>query len=306
MANNSNNKDAASTQRRAKEAHVLESFMKVIRRRLENSETIQNLPSMDYNKQSDYKAERNVLMKINRLGLSQGILAGVVTFITLRRAPGLIAKHVMKPKRGGSSYKLDGSNNPFASNATVKAPLIFRAVRFGLDSFVSLLIAASTSLYFTDTKKMMDEIASVPLVEGKSIVADEFCPCIAQEFHKYPKEFWDQTQSYPMRSIKTFVDNCRLRASHQARLRKEQGLSPEDPVMIPPPGVDTTTSLQENDSFDGEFSFASNNENGVGAEEGQLFGDGGEYFGGEEPNGWADSMVTDQEQDKGNGKGRGF
>jgi hypothetical protein len=93
-----------------------------------------------------------------------------------------------------------------------------------------------------------------------------------------------------LRGLIDFTNNCKKRQAMERRIRRERGMGPNEPVEIPPPGVDS--SEWNNDGVDDEDSF------------GDSYG-GEKHFGGEtgaEENGWnkedPSSLVSDQEDSK--------
>jgi|Transcript_19731 hypothetical protein len=334
-------------EQRLQEMKIIEEIMKLVRHKIDTSPTIREMANNaaasegdtnSYKLNSEYTAERQVLMQVNNIGLREGMIAGLATFLTLRKAPGIITRYVSRRSArrqqyssgSSSSYKLD-SPNPFqvnkneagasssSSRSSKSSPgmLLLRAVRFTLDVFVSLTVGASTSFYFTDQDYMMSQIANVPLVEGRSLVADEFCSDLIQEFRNIPTEVWRDTQNPALVSVRTFVKNCQYRQSYEAKLRQDYHLQPNEPVSIPSPGVDTsymmttmndarsTANGNSSEDDDDDFYIDGNDPNIIGED---PFASSSpptiEYFGEEQQqpyedeqsdNAWAESLVTDQQ-----------
>jgi len=336
----SRNRHPPTREQKIQEMEIIQDIMKLIRHKIDTSPTIREMADRNLSSENtEYAAERQVLMQVNNIGLREGVIAGLATFITLRKAPGIIARYVARrsarqyPSGGsgsGSTYKLD-SPNPFQANQTERGGpsssssssslgmVFLRAVRFTLDVIVSLTVGASTSFYFTDQDYMLSQIANVPLVEGRSLVSDEFCTDMIHQFNKVPPEVWRDTQNPALISVRTFVKNCQYRQSYEEKLRHDYQLQPKEPVSIPAPGVDTSYMMMNpNNNKNNNNSSASHYDtaNGEDASSSPLIGEdpfasstnntnNQEYFGEDEQQlegggdntKWAESLVTDQEEE---------
>ena len=263
-----------SREERAEEVKTVQHFMDLIRTKFRTSTALEDLAKGNFGK--DYEAERSLLLEVNQFGWREGQIAGVLTFLFLRRRQisNLAARFFRK------SYKLDTPPNLERPNAALQV------VQFTLDLSLSVITALSVSLYFTDQHKALTTVANTPLVPGRSVVANEFCEDICREYHQiHSPEYWNRVESPILLSFKTFCRNCELRGAYERKLRKEQGLDDTAPVSIPPPGVPVDYTLEENVYSVSDDSF------------------GFDEFGQEstivtsQDEGWAESFVTDQEMD---------
>jgi hypothetical protein len=193
--------------------------------------------------------------------------------------------------------------SPFDKAAGEQAPskastasIFLRGAKLGLDMFASLLMGAYTSMYFTDEEQIVAQIASIPLVPGRSVVSDEFCVMLQQELQQKPKEYWRHVESPYLQQIKVFCDNCRKRQVYEAKLRAEQGLGPNDPVNIPEPGVPTDYIVPSEEL--NNIKQEQTDGGGGGEDQGEDYYS--KYFSGiqegEDELKWVDSLVTDQEE----------
>ena len=98
---------------------------------------------------------------------------------------------------------------------------------------------------------------------GRSLLSEELCEDFTKEFQKLDPQIltnMNDDASAPFRStIKDFVTNCKRRAIYEEEIRKERGLSDEEPVVIPPPGVSKSISVSLDDLLeDGELGNSTN------------------------------------------------
>ena len=263
-----------SHEERVEEAKTVNHFMKLIRAKFKTSTALEDLAKGKFGK--DYDVERSLLLEVNQLGWREGQIAGVLTFLLLRRRQisNLAARFFRK------NYKLDAP--PISTHPNVA----LRVVHFTLDLSVSVITAIAVSLYYTDQHKVLSTVANTPLVPGRSVVANDFCEDICREYHQiHSPEYWNQVESPILLSVKTFCRNCELRGAYERKLRKEQGLDDTAPISIPPPGVPVDYTLEEN-----VYSFS---ETPFGFDE---FGQEPTIMT-DQDEGWAESFVTDQEMD---------
>ena len=234
--------------------------------------------------QPEYSAEKAHLSKMNNNGMVVGIAAGVGSFIFLRRGPRFLSKYLVRRSEargsgggggggGGSSsggYQFD-RRNPFENAKQMSQPsnamgegatssqlpppppppspprqpgIFIRTVKFGLDIFVSGMMAMYISALWTDKKRLLNEAAEIPLLEGRSLISDELCTDFMKHYATIPQDTWRKHRgtSDSLTAIETFVVNCQKRQTFERRLRHERGLQPGGDAQdyhptIPSPGV---------------------------------------------------------------------
>lgn len=218
----------------------------------------------------EYSAERKSV-GLNGKGVLWGLGAGITSFIFLRRAPVYIVRALQRglsangsgagrANRSGYTFNKETVNNPFEKagaknnnfgdnpNALPEPKFKRRGGLFGifgflLDSTVSLLVAANVSWQMTDMKEIVTRLADTPLVEGRSMISERLCKDAIVTFNKEPLEFWNKSRvpnlpsTIGINTFHRFVNNCQSRASYEKDLRMQQGLSPEESVIVPSPGV---------------------------------------------------------------------
>ena len=279
--------------KRVDESRAVRAILIVLRQRLETSPTLQKTISSPEFKEQDYAAERKILMAMNNIGLGEGVAAGIATLVLLRRGPQFINR-IMTRRGGGASrggYQLDRPPSASPFQQTNKQPprgvaaAILGGMKLAIDVGVSFLMGATTSFYFIDDKKLTQQVSSLPLVEGKTVICAEFCTTLQQEVAKRDPDFWKQTTNPYLKNMHQFATNCRKRQSYEAKLREEQGLSPDALVSIPLGGVPADYQSDED--------FKESNES-------ESFRDieGESFFGEDSMDQWGDSMVTDREDDR--------
>jgi len=109
-------------------------------------------------------------------------------------------------------------------------------------------------------KSSYEEISKIPLCAGRSNFYDKVCPEWTNLVHKeISPAFWKNLDDGdecrlkdPQRwqSIRAFADNCVKRKVYEDSYRREKGLSPGSPVIVPEGGVpdDIFLSLNEKGS----------------------------------------------------------
>jgi hypothetical protein len=127
-----------------------------------------------------------------------------------------------------------------------------------------MMLGASACVICTDTEAVTQGLATIPLVEGRSVMSDELCTSYIRAYQlsqqkgfDWPKHTHTSTHTstnhqnhFPdvLRHLEIFVKNCQQRQQYETELRREQGLSADQPVVIPSPGVPVNADT----SFEGE------------------------------------------------------
>lgn len=265
--NSSNNNEPHNEQQRQEEEQdTITHFFHLVEYKLAANRQLENSLLFGSNSDSDdYKAEEDLLMSINNSGLMEGFAAGVTTFVCLVAGPPIM-KRVVASRRG--AYQLDSLTTTSTTDKPTSkfSNYLLLGARLGVQAFASLVVAAYTTSYFTDEEFMLKQVARAPLVQGRSAVSDGFCKDISREYYAYhSQEYWNQVQSPYLKHLGTFVQNCQRRASMEANIRQERGLSVNTPVSIPPPGVPSNYPIdddvkQEYESVDGDRDDAGDND----------------------------------------------
>jgi hypothetical protein len=241
------------------EDETIDHFFNLVQNQLATSDHLEDLLLGGGYDDAAYKAEEDLLMKVNNNGLLEGAVAGVTTFACLVAGPPLL-KRFIPPK----TYKFDAPKTRNISK------YVLMGMRLGVQAAASLVIAAYTTSYFTDEEFMLEQVSRAPLLEGKSVISDEFCPTICREYYRYSQDYWKGVKSPYLQNLTKFVENCERRRSLENNIRVERGLSQNIPISIPSPGVPKNYPIDETVKE-------------------QLIADGAH-------NDWVEVLVTDQEE----------
>jgi hypothetical protein len=161
------------------------------------------------------------------------------------------------------------------------------------DVYASLLVGALVSNGTLNETKVLPALASMPLVEGRSFVADEFCECIQTKMAERPNNYWtEDVDSYYLKQFHIFAKNCARRQAMEHKIRHDQGIPLHTSVKIPMGGVPVDYRIQTMEgqsatTADGD-GFWNDTEDGVVFDEGQIKDD----------DDWATDLVTGQEEQR--------
>jgi DNA-binding protein Fis len=263
--------------------------------------------------------EQKVLMDLVTANLLQGVAAGVVTFVVLRRLRAAYYKRLQgslqKPPSVPNAFNspFQQQNPPVQKISTamegVQDQTSFRFSRFVFNQF-TIVLDGMLSFYVTvyvSTRKtdvFLQKVTDIPLLEGQSTVADELCPVFLNEL----KGLYREQQSHrlsaaeemalhdpetpALKCLLDFCTNCQRRAAYEDLLRRERGLPPDEPIAIPPPGVPLDvafTQLSMSDVVTSDWNSPETDE----FEAGSLNDDDDSV----NLTDWADDFVTDEEED---------
>lgn len=251
--------------RKKEEFNLASRFINAANRKLDQ------ITLRDTNFQLD-KAESKVLMEVNNTGLLEGAAAGILSFIVLRRIrSGFL--HRLRQQTATNSPVPYARKSPFqqqkpplqAAEPSADQPLgtiaegvlnrrssagsgtVFNVLSWMIDFTVSFYIAVYVSLRNPD--KILQKVSAIPLIEGRSRVAEELCPEFMRELRSIQEDrdsgalnsiqsnALQNPQTPILKALLLFCHNCQRRATYEKLLRQERGLAPDAAVSIPSPGV---------------------------------------------------------------------
>lgn len=204
-----------------------------------------------------YQVEKAMLQELNNNGFGKGLMCGVGTFLFLRSGPRLLRRYIAKnskpitahPVRNGNSGNVDGYTFDKTSGGMGTPPtngmhnstaemiplpgLFYRTIKFGLDVVGSLYMALFASAYFTEKKKLLNDMSQIPLVEGKSpLLSDELCDDFIDVYRGIPKRTWEKYEVSELNgegggvealtAIGNFVKNCLKRQAKEKEILEER------------------------------------------------------------------------------------
>ena len=183
------------------------------------------------------------LLKPHYTPILWGVGCSVVSFAAFRLS-GAVRISRSSSSRSGYTFNrlsspLDARGGGGASNeAEAKSRLLGRLLSIPVDLSLSFLIGCSATIFLTETDKLQKDLSTIPLVAGRSLVADELCRDFTYEYQKWPQSMWDNSkiteEAHPsLGAIQSFVRNCERRRAAETRIRNEKGLTEEEPVLIP-------------------------------------------------------------------------
>ena len=197
--NNNNNNPDKSKERARQEGTILQDFMQTTQRRVERLRQSSSTASTSLDLSP---GERQILRQVQNAGMLQGIAAGTLSFVVLRRFPPYLKQRYAKSSSGssgcGAGYKLDVpgppkspfSNSSSSSNGIPPLPpppragLFTRALGFTVDVTLSFMVAAYASFYAADRQQLAQAVVEIPLMEGRSAISDHFCADLVKEYHR--------------------------------------------------------------------------------------------------------------------------
>jgi hypothetical protein len=320
-----NSRDGARS--RKEEMELVKDFWTVVQKHLETIQRRESTKTSEDSRSFQLEdEERKILYEINNFGLIPAAAAGLTTLFVLRNIrPNMLRRFQGRPKQPptntGSGSSSHVTNSPFqqgpppgggSSYKEMQPSLFLRTFGWSMDLISSFLVATGASIMLTDHEVIAAKITTLPLVSGKGRVAEELCPPVLNFLREIRKdestrEVLENASTTNLKNILAFCQNCQRRGAYESRLRQEKGLANDAPVSIPPPGVpvddngDVDTSLLAGwieDGLNQEDTSAGGFANDDFYDPSQEQSKGNEYGSGSDNNqDWADSMVSDREQD---------
>uniref|UniRef100_A0A7S2UMQ2 Uncharacterized protein n=1 Tax=Attheya septentrionalis TaxID=420275 RepID=A0A7S2UMQ2_9STRA len=189
-----------------------------------------------------YAAELKLIKNIltaEREAILIGVLVGVTAFASFRYLPNYLVK------RFGGETKANALREAENMSRTQEFYYLRTATGLLFEGLFGVWVGhRGYQVAVNQTKGTYEEIAKIPLCEGRSNVAEGMCEEWMQLANtKVPRNFWqiveneDVSDARTWKAIRQFADNCQKRKIYGTKLIKEQGLNPSEHVAIPSPGV---------------------------------------------------------------------
>ena len=93
-------------------------------------------------------------------------------------------------------------------------------------------MALFASAYFTEKKKLLNDMSQIPLVEGKSLLSDKLCDDFIDVYRGIPKRTWEKYEVSELNgegggvealtAIGNFVKNCLKRQAKEKEILEER------------------------------------------------------------------------------------
>jgi DNA-binding protein Fis len=295
------------------EARLVQRFFKAFERKTDQLELRRDFRLSE--------REQKVLMDLVTANLLQGVAAGIVTFVALRRLRAAYYKRLQgslqKPPSVPNAFNspFQQQNPPVQKIATamegVQDQSTFRFSRFIFNQF-TILLDGMLSFYVTvyvstrQSDMFLQKVTDIPLLEGQSTVADELCPVFLNELKILHREQRNHRlsgveemalkdpETPALKCLLDFCTNCQRRAAYEDLLRRDRGLPPNEPISIPPPGVPLDVAFTELSMSDDDTKGA-----GWDSSDTDEFGTGSlnEDIDSMNLTDWAEDFVADQEED---------
>ena len=193
---------------------------------------------------ADFEEERKLIskaLKSEKVAIFAGFAVGLTVFVSLRIFPRMFVR-----KYGGEAKIKALEQADEISKNTVHGVI---KEMLGILVEGSFAIWAGTRGYNAVSELSGDTfelIAGIPLVGGRSIVAENLCKEWIEISHeRIPTSFWENVQAGNLKSPNTWraiqkvCDNCVKRDFYEKQIRNERTLRDNDPVSL-------TRSVPEN------------------------------------------------------------
>jgi hypothetical protein len=219
---------------------VVQSFVNIIQSKLDSKELSSS---------TLYEKEKNMLKKcVLYPGVLIGSVVGVVSFITLRRAP-LYIVHSLQRRHYAVSTNHTSTNastnsstnartthtnhNNTTSTQSSKLQLfqegpILTLVGGIMDLMVASMMGTVAWMISINKQHTLQTCASLPLKSGTSQITNVLCPQFVSLYRTIDESFWRTYTDDSVQSIRQFCINCDIRKRYERRIMMEMGFSKRD------------------------------------------------------------------------------
>jgi len=181
---------------------VVKTFVKCVEEKLDSKSI---LPEED---------EGKIISKaILYPGAYLGSAVAIASFIGLRKIPVYLANRINAKSSKGTLIK----ETPVAK----VVGSIFDAVLAGCFGFTGWVVCS-------DKNKILNEMAEIPLIQGKSDISDKLCGDFIAIHQDIRPQFCNEYSDDTLTAIQTFVKNCEKRQMYEKRLRRDLGIGYND------------------------------------------------------------------------------
>ena len=220
------------------------------------------------------ESEKDFALKFLRsVGIIEGVAAASMAFYGLNRFPRHFARYMTR-KQQQKSYVLDKANptttkqgnSPFESPDTkeIKKQLsrkrnnfLFTSLELAFDLGMSFGVGVCVTSLTTDKVEAMKIATMVPMQPGRSLLSDQCCPSLVDEYKRQWKhgsksdrsgmtsnkeaiscrDVLQRPEHATLQFILTLTQNCRHRQVMEQQIRENELIPSSAPVAIPNTGV---------------------------------------------------------------------
>lgn len=172
-----------------------------------------------------FTAETAILKKVmqaERTAFASGFLTFIATFLTIRYGPISIVKRFGSEARvkalQESQRIFNEQNNNLLGHS---AQLMMAVMQASMAGWVGRRTYETIS---NGQENSFTQIASIPLVPGRSVISDALCPSWVDAYRDIPLSFWKQisADAREFKAIRLFAIHCQQRQEYEKRLLQQR------------------------------------------------------------------------------------
>ncbi len=171
-----------------------------------------------------YAAESAILksiMQAERTAFASGFLTFLATFLSIRYGPTLFITKFGSETRvkafRESQKKFNQQNDNFLGHS---AQLTINVIIASMAGWVG---KRTYEIISTRQENSFSQIASIPLVPGRSAISDALCPSWVETYRNVPLTFWkgNSGDMREFKAIRLFAIHCQQRMEYEKRLLRK-------------------------------------------------------------------------------------
>jgi hypothetical protein len=219
---------------------VVQSFVHIVQSKLDSKELSSS---------TLYDKEKRMLKNCVLFpGVIIGSLVGLVSFITLRKAPLQIVHSLQKRHFHTANNKLRNTKASLKSKSTTNNTTTYTTTTdtahpklelfqegpiltvFGgtVDLIVASMLGTVAWMISINKQHTLQTCASLPLKSGTSQISKILCPDFVSLYKTIDESFWKTYTDDSVQAIRQFCINCETRRMYEQRLMIEMGFSRRD------------------------------------------------------------------------------
>lgn len=255
--------------RRAVERHLAMKFTNIVNRNIRNLDFVSGAHAILYGTDfSEEESEIQALRNLRMMGYLKCFASFACTLVVLRSplfkllVPGStgvgnglfwqnlfsFTKKAKNPFQNHPEQKniqqlnLECSSEAAGQQTSDNGQRTFRILSWTIDVTISLLISNAVSI--REDNLFIQKLAHVPLVAGRSRIAEACCSDLLNEFNEtkttgtpFQKTVLQHPETSSLKAMLEFCNNCQKRFEYENMFRQQNGLARDQPVIVPFPGV---------------------------------------------------------------------
>lgn len=256
----------------SEDEQVVQQFVQIVQSKLD---------SQDLHHSRLHKKEKKLLKDcVYQPGAYVGAIVGLVSFVTLRKAPVKMMHHLQlkhfRKNAAANNTKNHGSSStnkdPHITPPLFQEGPLLVMIGGTVDFIVASMMGTVAWMTCINKKHTLQACATLPLLSGTSHISKTLCPEFVPLYKSIDSDFWKTYTDDAVQAIRQFSKNCETRRLYEESLMMEMGFNRRD-INMGKVHVDIREDIDPHWNNDDEKDFARHDDDEHDHHVGVGFGD---------------------------------